>query len=412
LFNRYIALFRRKFPAFHHGYVVVAASFLIMTLAFGMQNSFGVFFKPMSMEFGWSRADTSGPFSLCVLVSGILSILSGRLSDRYGSWKVIAGGAIISGAGYILMADIHSLWQFYLYYGVLVAIGISTIYVPLVALIAHWFTKRRGLMSGIGIAGIGFGMAVVPPLASHILQILGWRDSLMIVGGGVTLAIVLLTLLFRKDAQPSFIESHNTLEQPAKSTLKAGLTFRQAAKSRQFWLIVIGWICYGFFYQSAVVHIVPYATDLGLSAVAAATVLSTIGIIGTVGRVAIGFIGDKLGNSRTVAIGYALMGLSLIGLACWQTTGMLYIFAIIFGFLYGIGVLLIPMVTEYFGFKELGIISGVLVFSNNFGGAGGPPITGAIFDSTGSYFSAFLICGILGLVAAFVIFLLKPIAKP
>ena len=164
MFNHYITLFRRKFPSLHYGYVVVATSFLIMTLAFGTQNSFGVFFKPMSAEFGWSRADTSGPFSLGILVSGILSIIAGRLSDRFGAWKVVAVGAVISGVGYLLMADLHSLWQFYLYYGVLVAIGISTIYVPIVAMIARWFTKRRGLMAGIGIAGIGFGMAVMPPL--------------------------------------------------------------------------------------------------------------------------------------------------------------------------------------------------------------------------------------------------------
>jgi len=395
----------------HYGYVVVATSFLVMTLAYGTQNSFGVFFKPMSAEFGWSRADTSGPFSLGILVSGILSIVAGRLSDRFGAWKVVAVGAIISGAGYLLMADIHSLWQFYLYYGVLVAIGISTIYVPIVAMIARWFTKRRGQMAGIGIAGLASGMAVIPHLVSQVLQSLGWRAALMIIGGSITVAIVLLTLLLRKDAQPAFINSHNNSEKPGTNALTTGLTFRQAAKSRQFWMIVVAWIFYGFFYQSAVVHIVPYATDLGLSAVTAATVLSTIGIIGTFGRVAIGFIGDKLGNSRTVAISYTLMGLGLLGLAFWHTTGMLYIFAVIFGFLYGIGVLLIPLVTEYFGFKALGIISGVLVFSNNLGGAGGPPFTGAIFDSTGSYFSAFLICGILGLAAGFIIFLLKPLAK-
>jgi MFS family permease len=412
LFNKFSAALKRRFPSLHFGHVVVLACFLIMTIAFGAQNTFGVFFKPISSEFGWSRAATSGPFALNLVISGFLSILSGRLSDRFGAWKIVAGGSLLSGLGYILMYDIHSLWQLYLYYGLLVAAGTSAMYIPIVSMIARWFTKNRSLMSGIGISGIGFGIGILPPIFSTTMQAWGWRMSLLLLGGVVIVSIFLLSLLLRNDVRPYTPGSPSgQANKGSSSAFNQGLTFRQATRTPQFWIIFVSWILYGIFYQSAMVHLVPYATDIGISAVLAATILSIIGIIGTVGRIGLGFVGDKLGNRTTVYLSYAITGVAFIGLAFIHNTAMLYIFAIIFGSLFGIGVLLVPMVTEYFGFQQLGIISGTIVFSNSFGGAVGPPLAGAIFDTTGSYFIDFLICGLIGLVAGFIVFLIKPVRK-
>jgi MFS family permease len=380
-----------------------------MTIAYGAQNTFGVFLKPMSYEFGWSRAATSGAFALYMVVSGLLSIISGRLSDRFGAWKVVAVGAVVSGTGYILMYDIHNLVQLYLFYGVLVASGSSAMYVPMVSMIARWFTKRRSLMAGIGISGIGFGIGIVPPIASSLLQTMGWRPPLLIMGGGVMVLIILLSLLLRIDIKLAQTAPDATSEKAGQSTLNSGIGFSQALHTPQFWLILATWVFYGIFYQSAVVHIVPYATDIGMTAIKAAGIFSIIGLIGTVGRVGLGFVGDKLGNRRTSYISYSLMGLSFIGLALIPNFSMLYVFAIIFGCLFGIGVLLVPMVTEYFGFKQLGIISGAVVCSNSFGGAIGPPVTGAVFDVMGSYQMAFIASGVIALGAALLVFSIKPL---
>jgi MFS family permease len=378
-----------------------------MTLAYGAQNTFGVFFKPMSNEFGWDRAETSGPFALCIMLSGLLGIVSGRLSDRFGSRKVVSLGGIILGLGYILMSLINGLWQLYLFYGVLVAVGLSAIYIPLVAMIARWFTKRRGLMSGIGISGIGFGIAVMPAIASQLVVRFKWRIPLLVIGGILIVLIPLLAQLLRnapETGSPPDSQGNQGKEIPAP---EEGFSFEEAAKTRQFWMIFAAWILYGFFYQIGIVHIVPYATDLGMSAVAAATILTTIGLVGVLGRISLGFISDRLGNWYTVFTSYALMGLAYIGLAVSHSVWMLYLFAVIFGFLFGIGILLIPIVAEYFGFKELGVISGIIVFSNSMGGAIGPPLAGGIFDATGSYHLAFLSCAATGLAAGLIIWLLK-----
>ncbi|MBP1707419.1 MAG: sugar phosphate permease, partial [Chloroflexi bacterium] len=154
--------------SFYYGYIIVAVCFLIMVTVFGSQLSFGVFFKPMLSEFGWTRAATAGPFSMSMLIGGALAFISGRLGDRFGPRKVVTAGAILVGLGYLLTSRISSLWQFYLFYGVIVSIGAGSIYVPLVSLIARWFGRRRGLMAGIAISGIGIGIAVVPTIASQL----------------------------------------------------------------------------------------------------------------------------------------------------------------------------------------------------------------------------------------------------
>lgn len=393
----------RKRSSISYGYFVLTASFFIMVLTYGSQGSFGVFFKPMLNEFGWTRAATAGPFALYMIISGLLSIVSGKLSDRFGPRKVVSAGALILGAGYILTSQISGLWQLYLFYGVLIAAGSSAMYVPPVTLIARWFSRRRGLMSGIGIAGIGFGIGVIPAIASQLIVSFNWRISLLVLGAFNLLAILLLARLLRIPSENEAADGES-LQTPE---LSKGLTFREAIKTREYWMIFTTWVFYGFFFQIGVVHSVPYATDLGMTPLAASTVLTTIGIVGTFGRISLGFIGDRIGNRRTIFFSYALIGAAYLGLVLSSSITMLYVFAVIFGALSGIGILLIPLLAEYYGFKELGIISGSIVFANSFGGAISPPLAGGIFDVTGSYRLAFIICAILGASASLIIWRLR-----
>jgi MFS transporter, OFA family, oxalate/formate antiporter len=393
-------------PRIYPGYIVLAACFLIMTIVYGAQFSFGVFFKPILTEFGWSRAITAGPVALGMIVSGLLSIVSGRLSDRFGPKLVVSIGALIISSGYLLMSSINSLWQLYLFYGVLVAGGSSAIYIPLVSLIARWFTRRRGLMSGIGISGIGFGVGVIPAVASQFIVSYDWRTSLSILGAG-GLILVLVLARFLKNTHEVY-QSGSGHEDAAVIDSKKGYTLKEAVKTSQLWLIFTAWIFYGFFYQVGFVHIVAYATDLGLSAVVAATVLTIIGIVGGFGRVGMGFISDRLGIRKMVFYGFLITGAGYLCLSVSHSIWMLYVFAVIFGALNGVGLLLIPFIAEYFGFKELGVISGIVVFANSAGAAISPPLAGAIFDAAGSYEIAFILCGIFGITAGILMWLLKP----
>jgi len=390
---------RAKASGISYGYTILIASFFIMVFTYGSQGSFGVFFKPMLNEFGWTRAETAGPFALYMIISGLLSIVSGQISDRFGPRIVVFSGALILGAGYILTSRITTLWQLYLFYGMLVAAGSSAMYVPPVTMIARWFTRRRGLMSGIGISGIGFGIGIMPAIASQLIVSFAWRNALLYLGIFNLIAIAFLGCLLKNPAvhQSASDQSRHNPEE------SRGLSFRDAVKTPQYWMIFTAWVFYGFLFQVGVVHIVPYATDLGMMPVAAATVLTTIGIIGTFGRISLGFIGDRIGNRNIIFLSFALMGAAYLGLTLSGSIPMLYVFAVIFGALSGIGILLIPLLAEHYGFKELGFISGSIVFANSFGGAISPPVAGWIFDVTGSYRLAFLTCAVLGVAASLII---------
>ncbi len=404
---------RKKNRRIYYGYFIVIACFLIMVLVYGSQASFGVFFKPMLNEFGWTRASTAGPFALNMIISGLLSILTGKLSRRFGPRLVVTSGGIILGLGYILMSDVHNLVQLYLFYGVLTAIGASAMYVPLVSTVARWFEKRRGLMSGIGISGLGFGIGIIPAFASQLIISFSWQTSLLILGAVNLILITLFAQILRSGPETNSLSSSGNNEKPRLGHLVSTkeFSFREALKTSQFWMIFIAWLFYGFYFQVGVVHIVPYATDIGMTTLAAATILTTIGLVGTGGRISLGWIGDILGNKTTVFAGFTLTGIAFLGLSISGSIWMLYIFAVIFGLLSGVGILLIPIVAEYFGFKELGAIAGAFVFANNIGGAIGPPLAGAIFDTTSTYLAAFLICAISGVAAGLIIWFLKPVLK-
>ena len=392
---------------FYYGYIILAICFCIMTLAFGAQYSFGVFFKPMLNEFNWTRAGTAGPAALYMGINGIMSIVSGRLSDRLGPRKVVTAGAILMGLGYILSSQATQIWQLYVYYGILGATGLSVMYVPVVSSLTRWFVHRRGLIAGIGISGIGFGIGVVPPLASKILEIYGWRTSMLALGLITLPLIVIMAQFLKGEPSPEEFSYQKHSQSEPFSQLQQGFSFKEAIRTWQFKVMFLAWVFYGFGFQTGQVHIVPYATDLGMTPMAASTVLVVIGLVGVFGRISVGFISDRLGNKRTFLIGFSFLTLSFVGLTVSDSIWMLYGFAVIFGAFSGIGILLSATAAEYFGYKDLGTISGAIVFANCLGGAIGPTLAGGIYDITNSYYLAFLGCAILGLATALLLWSLK-----
>jgi MFS transporter, OFA family, oxalate/formate antiporter len=395
-----------------YAYIVLLVCFLIMVLVYGAQYCFGVFFKPMIAEFGWSRAATSGPFALYSIIGGFLAILSGRLSDHLGSRLILTIGGLIFGAGYLLTSRIDSLWQLYFCFGFICAAGFSTIYSPLVATITRWFPQKRGLMAGIGISGIGFGIGIVPVFASALIINTNWRTSMLVVGIICLVLTVLLAQLIKEAPPLSDANQADPGQQPRNSVRFKELTFGQAVKTAQFWLFFAAWVGYGFFFQVALVHIVPYASDTGLSVTTAATVLTVIGLVGTGARIALGFSGDRFGHKTIVTISFGVLALAYFGLAGSGSIWMLYVFGILYGCFSGFGVLLGPILTEFFGFKTLGVIVGAMMLAFALGGAVGPPLAGAIFDTTKSYQAAFMVSGLIGLTSAILMLLIKPTTGP
>ncbi len=380
----------------YYGYIIVLISLLLMVVVFGSHQSFGVFFKPMLSEFGWNRETTSIAFSLGMIMLAAVGFISGHLSDRFGARRVVTAAGIIIGAGYVLTSRIQSPWQFYLAYGILASAGTGCIYVPLAALIARWFEKRRGLMSGIAISGFGFGLMAVPPLAARITGWFDWRTAMLIVGIADLILIVALAR-FLKD-QPKQTETMIRVPAAAENTRSRlhNITFKEAVKTRQLWMIAIAWFFYGIFYYISTVHIIPHATDLGMTALDAAGLLTIIGITGVVGRISLGFGGDRIGNKRVVIISFVFLTAAYTGLLLSGSHGMLLVFAIAYGLFHGIGILAATPGGRVFRTKVSGDnygCDGICQFHGRGGRAGD---SGPDFRCDGQLSCGFLLCAVLG----------------
>jgi len=406
-----VPLFGNKKPKFFYGYIIVIAGFLIMMIAFGTQYSFGVFFKPILNEFGWTRAETSGPYSLYMITYGVFCVVTGRLCDRFGPRLVVTFSGLISGLGYVLMSQISALWQLYIVYGIMAALGTST-YIPLASTIARWFGKRRGLMTGIATSGVGLGIAIVPVISTRLILSYDWRTAVLIVGGATIALIMLMAQFLRREPQKEGPAQGSNGKLESNSPISAGgLSMLEAIRTRQLWIICISFLFSGIFFQSAMVHIVPHVTDLGISKTTAASVLAVIGILGTVGRIGMGFTADRIGNKAMLIISFAVISAAFWELLVAKELWMFYLFAVLFGFFSGLGALITPVAAEYFGLKAVGAIAGMVVFAWAIGGAVGPTLSGYIFDVSNSYSVAFVLSAILSLTAVIILFQLKPIRK-
>jgi MFS family permease len=181
-----------------YGYIIVLVSFFIMFIILGLQSTFGIFFKPIISDIGWTRAVTSGAFSLSLLVSGAISIAMGSLNDRFGPRIVLTLCGFLCGTGHILMSLVDTIWEIYLYYGILIGVG-SGVFAPVLSTVARWFIGKRNMMTGIVFAGTGIGILILPPIINHLISIYEWRNSFIILGVAVFVIVIGAEQLMKRE---------------------------------------------------------------------------------------------------------------------------------------------------------------------------------------------------------------------
>ena len=399
-----------------YGYIIVGAAFLVMVVSSGAIYSFSVFFAPLQEQFGWSRALTSGAFSSYVVVQGILSIGTGKLNDRFGPRAILSICSVFFGLGFILMSRIEAIWQLYMLYGVLVAVGFSGVPVPLMSTIARWFRARRGMMTGMMMAGSGFGTMLMPPLANWLIQTLAWRSSFLVMGLLLLVAVLIAAQFLKREPSQLGLQALGD-EQAVGTTASApesvGLTFSDAIHTRQLWLLVVAFVGFGFALQSVMVHAVINAIGLGMSPAAAAGIMTAIGGMGVVGRVGVGSLADRFGSKRLLTIQFVLLAASLFWLALATNPWTIFAFGFAFGFAYGgIVPLYSHIVAEMFGLRAHGAILGTINFTVGIGSAIGPVFTGYCYDVLGSYDLAFACCGAFAVAGALLTAAVRPLVKP
>ncbi len=396
--------------SFFYGYVIVFACFFILALTFGINYSFGIFFKPLLAQFNWTRAATSAAYSLMTLVSGFLGIFAGRLSDAFGPKIIgILAGVFLS-SGLLLLSQTQNLFHFYLFYGVLIPAGIGGCWPGLLPAVAKWFVKRRGLMTGIVTSGIGFGTLTIPPLAEWLISMYTWRTSYIVIGI-MTLVIVISVSLFLK-ADPREVGKlpfggNEVIKENEHLTL-GGFTFQEAIRTHQFGLLGGIYFGYGYGLHTVMVHLSPHVQDMGFTSTEAVLVLALIGLPNTIARIIVGISSDRFGVKPTLIVVLLIMLISLLLIQVARGLEMFYLFAVIFGIgSGGIIALQVLATAETFGLRSLGVILGTITFIYTIGGATGAFFSGFIFDLMGRYSPAFWITVAFALLSLILTQLLK-----
>ena len=397
---------------FFYGYLVVAGCFAIQGTGIGTVYTFGVFFKAFLAEFGWSRATISGASSGALLLAGLFGIVVGNMNDRFGPRLIMA----VTGSGFclglLLMSQLSAVWQLYLFYGVIVGIGLSSIDVIPLTTTARWFIKRRGMMTGIVKVGTGTGQLIMPLMTSIFIATYGWRISYIIIGILVFVLLVSSGQLLRRDpGQRGLLPDGD--EKTAASDLhlpEVGVSLREATLTKQFWMICVINLLIGCCAITVIVHIVPHAMDLGISAIVAAGILSTIGGVSMVGRLITGIAIDRIGNKKLMIMFSLILIASLLWLQVSKELWMLYVFAVVYALGHGgFYTLISPMVAELFGISSHGVLFGIVAFGGTVGGAIGPILAGHIFDIIHSYQLAFFILVGFAIAGLILTSLLRPI---
>ena len=375
---------------------MIGASLVQFTVIGGV-FAYSVFFSVLETELGWSRSTMSACTSLAFLIMGLLAISAGRLNDRFGPRWVLAGSGIIYGCGYALLSTVNEPWHAIVTFGLAIGVGMAAHDVVTLSTIARWFNAKRGRMTAVVKVGTACGQIVVPLVAAFLIGAFGWRHSFLLLGLSA-LFLLLFSAWLVGDKPPTLNDSKDELNQHQE------LNFKQVRRTRQFWLICAMQFMFFPSLMTIPVHIVIHAQDLGFDATTAAAVLSSIGAVSILGRLAVGWSIDYIGGKRGYIICFTLLLISLLLLRHIEDPRYLFGFAALYGFTHGgFFTVVTPTLAEYFGMQALGTVFGTVVFFGSFSGAAGPFVAGWIFDSTGSYDWAFTLLATLatfGLIMA------------
>jgi len=386
---------------------------LVMTVVYGSSFSFSVFLKPLSEWFGWARTATSGAYAVSLWISGLLAVLMGALTDRYGPRIVLAIGGLMGGLGYLLLSNTSTLWHLYAGFAV-IAVNTSTTWTPIIATISRWFDEKRVVALGIVTGGIGLGQMLMPPLAAYLIEATGWRTAYIIIAAITWLVVIPAAIPARHSPQSvtRLADNNNAVNNGNERELQTTeWSLAEAVRTRAFWLLVALNITLAATLFMAGIHIAAYATDVGIAPTSAALVITCMGGANILSKIIVGGVAAKRGTRFAVFLFLGMETIALFAFAATRDLWMFFIVAMLFGV--GIGGATPPlaaMVAELFGLRSLGIIMGVIGVGWAGGCSLGTLLGDYIFDTTGSYVPAFLTTGGLAVITLIlVLFLRKPV---
>jgi MFS family permease len=389
----------------YQGWVVVIAVMLTLAIASGGRFLFGVVLIPVTEEFGWSRAELTLAVTISVIALSILQPIIGLLVDRFGSRRILIAGVVTTAIAMIPITIATSLWQIYVFYGVLAAFGFAaTSPVNTTALVNGWFEKKRGLALSMATAGSAYGQLLIVPIATAIMVTWGWRASYYAITAALVILVLPMALFFIRDS-PSRTETRRSRRAGISDGPRVSLS--QAIRTAAYWQLSFGMFVCGATMGFTSVHMIPYLTDMPEHSThtmqtTASLAMSVVGGASIVGSLVLGYLSDRKGHRQILALTYFLRGLSfLVLLAVGSFIPGIFIAAIILGVSWTSTTPLgSAIAADIFGRASMGTIFGFIFTSMNIGSGLGAFIAGLDQDVTGNYHAILVANVALGFLAA------------
>ncbi len=382
---------------------------VLLAINFGLRSSMGFFMKPISETFGYGREIFAFSLALQNLFWGLSQPIAGAIADRYGSVKVIVGGALLYSLGLYITANAGSIWELHTGAGILIGMGISGtgFGVVLPAMARMVAPERRAFALGLGTAAGSAGQVLLIPVARGFIESYGWQVALIIMAVGA-LMMILLAPPFAGDAA-----SKRNPDNEPNQTLREAL--KEASGHFHYWLLVAGFFVCGFQLAFIIVHMPAYLSDQGFDSSVAAASLALIGLFNIIGSLGSGFLSGIYSMKWLLVYNYAGRAIILVLFLVFPiSTFSVYAFSITTGLLW---LATVPptsgLVAQMFGLRYMGTLYGIVFLSHQIGSFTGVWLGGYLFDNTGSYDVVWWATAIIAAITAFIHIFIdeRPVAR-
>ncbi|MBL8130280.1 MAG: MFS transporter [Anaerolineae bacterium] len=387
---------------FHYAWVIVVVTFLGLLLSAGVRNATSVLFEPLEAHFGWDRASVSLAFAISLIFFGLGAPIGGTLIDRYGPRRVMIAGLATIAVGLALLLTVTELWQFHLYWGVIIGIGTGAVAGTLGSTVAlRWFNQYRGLALGVFSSAAAAGQLLFLPALITLEVFAGWQGIFATLG--ILIAIILVPALFLMRNSPEEAKT-TAIGKASAATLSVdsrATPMREALRTRDFWLLAGSFFVCGYTTIGLITtHLLPHSLEHGFQKVEISWAIAFMGAMNIIGTTASGWLTDRVDNRKLLALYYGMRAISLVALPFIYDMQNMLVFALVYGLDW---VATVPptvnLTAQRFGRKSLGSIYGWIYFSHMMG-AGLASYTGGFFrEVLGDYHLVFASAAILGLMA-------------
>ncbi len=415
-------------PRIFYGWTIVAVGFLShVVCAFHMSSTLSVFLKPLTEDLHVSR----GLFSLLrsgeIVIGAAMAPFVGPLVDRYGGRWLMGGGALVAGAGFLLLGRVNEFWQFLLIrWGLVTLGGVFMCQVVVTVTIARWFLRKRGRALAIASLGQGLSKVAIPLITAFLFVWIGWRQTWAVFGIITLVLVVLPAIIFLRRSPEDLGMKPDGIDEAAddaalraqrggapaslhlNSTDEAVWSRREVLRTKAFWLICLTYGIVNVGIAGLNLHIFAYVSDVGYPAMISATVMSIIATTQLGSTLLWGLLSERMNINKVTMIMFLVQGIGLMIAISTAELAPIYVGFFIYGAGLGGSQVLQELIwAHYYGRVSLGTVRGLGIFISHTIGAAGAPFFGFLHDVTGSYMSSFVMFVIAVVISAFSILLVR-----